>query len=104
MHDKAGRGWVDAATVPGDKTSGRVENVDEGHEYEFRIVAVNKAGPSEPSDPSKPVIAKPRFRKLFNTMLRTWLQLQNVCSCTIYRPQELAEESFTYRTITSHGS
>ncbi|ERL85176.1 hypothetical protein D910_02598 [Dendroctonus ponderosae] len=61
MHDKAGRGWVDAATVPGDKTAGRVETVEEGHEYEFRIVAVNKAGPSEPSDPSKPVIAKPRF-------------------------------------------
>lgn len=64
MHDKAGRGWVDAATVPGDKTAGRVETVEEGHEYEFRIVAVNKAGPSEPSDPSKPVIAKPRFCKL----------------------------------------
>ncbi|CAH1103156.1 unnamed protein product [Psylliodes chrysocephalus] len=61
MHDKAGRGWVDAGTVPGEKTNGRIETVEEGHEYEFRIVAVNKAGPSEPSDPSKPVIAKPRF-------------------------------------------
>lgn len=65
MRDKAGRGWSDAATVPGDKTNGRVENVEEGHEYEFRIVAVNKAGPSEPSDPSKSVIAKPRFCKYF---------------------------------------
>lgn len=64
MHDKAGRGWVDAATVLGDRTNGRVDAVEEGHEYEFRIVAVNKAGPSEPSDSSKSVIAKPRFRKL----------------------------------------
>lgn len=38
-------------------------DVVEGHEYEFRIVAVNKAGPSPPSDPSKSVVAKPRFCK-----------------------------------------
>lgn len=61
MRDKSGRAWVDAATVPGSRTNGRVENVEEGHEYEFRIVAVNKAGPSEPSDVSKPVVTKPRF-------------------------------------------
>lgn len=63
MHDKSGRGWVDAATVPGDHTKGTVSNVEEGHEYEFRIVAVNRAGPSEPSDISKSVVAKPRFLK-----------------------------------------
>lgn len=60
MRDKAQRGWVDAATVPGDKTTATVPNVEEGHEYEFRIVAKNKAGLSEPSDVSKSVIAKPR--------------------------------------------
>lgn len=63
MHDKAGRGWSDVASVPGDRNTGRVDSVEEGHEYEFRIIAVNKAGPSEPSDPSKPVVAKPRFCK-----------------------------------------
>ncbi|KAG8335958.1 myosin light chain kinase activity protein [Homalodisca vitripennis] len=61
MRDKDERAWVDAGTVPGDRTYGKVTNVVEGHEYEFRIVAVNKAGPSPPSDPSKSVIAKPRF-------------------------------------------
>jgi hypothetical protein len=40
-----------------------VTDVIEGHEYEFRVVAVNKAGPSEPSDVSQSVIAKPRFCK-----------------------------------------
>lgn len=61
MRDKSGRTWEDAGTVPGTKTAGKVECVEEGHEYEFRIVAVNRAGPSEPSDPSQTVIAKPRF-------------------------------------------
>ena len=46
-----------------DRTAGKVTDVIEGHEYEFRIVAVNKAGPSPPSDSSATVTAKPRFCK-----------------------------------------
>lgn len=59
--DKASRKWQDAATIGGDRTRGMVEDVEEGHEYEFRVIAVNKAGPSEPSDISDSVVAKPRF-------------------------------------------
>lgn len=33
----------------------------EGEEYQFRVMAVNKAGPGEPSDPSRKVVAKARF-------------------------------------------
>lgn len=59
--DKSGRTWNDALTVPGKQTTAKVTDIEPGHEYEFRVVAVNKAGPSEPSDASKSVIAKPRF-------------------------------------------
>ncbi|CAN8010311.1 unnamed protein product, partial [Ixodes pacificus] len=52
--------WEEAARVPGDATKATVPNLKEGEEYEFRIVALNKAGPSEPSDPSQSVVAKPR--------------------------------------------
>lgn len=64
MRDKESRQWVDVATTPGKTTDTKVtKGIEEGHEYEFRVVAVNKAGPGEPSDVSKSVVAKPRFRK-----------------------------------------
>ena len=41
--------------------SGLVTGLIEGNEYQFRIIAVNKAGQSEPGDSSKTFVAKPRF-------------------------------------------
>lgn len=58
------RPWEKCAEVPGNQTKGTAPNLVEGEEYEFRVIAVNKGGPGEPSDPSSSVIAKPRFRKL----------------------------------------
>lgn len=46
--------------VPGSETKCTVPNLTENEEYEFRVIAVNKGGESDPSDPSPPVIAKPR--------------------------------------------
>lgn len=46
-----------------------VPNLIKGQEYEFRIVALNKGGFSDPSDPSKKVIAKARNCKFFNKRL-----------------------------------
>lgn len=57
--------WEEGARVPGTETKGTVPNLTEGQEYEFRVVAVNKAGPGEPSDPSDMVMCKPRRRKIF---------------------------------------
>ena len=42
-----------------------VTDVEANHEYEFRVIAVNKAGDSEPSDASKSAIAKPRKCKSY---------------------------------------
>ena len=60
--DKHGK-WQKAIEVPGDKTTATVGDLTEGEEYQFRVIAVNKAGPGEASEPSDRVIAKARFCK-----------------------------------------
>lgn len=52
--------WIKAAEVPPDDCKGTVPNLDENTEYEFRVRAVNAAGPGEPSQTSKAVVTKPR--------------------------------------------
>ena len=56
--------WVNAIHVPAGQNSTTVPDLTEGQDYEFRVIAVNAAGQSEPSEPSDLVTAKPRFRKL----------------------------------------
>lgn len=45
-------------------TEATVEGLIEGNVYQFRVRAVNKAGPSEPSDATEPHLAKPRNCKI----------------------------------------
>lgn len=63
--DKFGTEWSKGIEVPGDCFKGTVPGLKENQQYEFRVRAINKAGPGEPSDVTKPIIAKSRFVKPF---------------------------------------
>lgn len=46
--------------VPADQTNCTVDGLKPGQTYQFRVKALNKAGESTPSDPSKAMVAKAR--------------------------------------------
>ncbi|CAF1402962.1 unnamed protein product, partial [Adineta steineri] len=55
--------WQKGAEIDAVRNKGACGGLSEGKEYEFRIIAMNKAGSSEPSEPSNIVLAKSRFLK-----------------------------------------
>lgn len=58
--DKLSTKWQKACEVIGDKCEAKVPDLIEGMDYQFRVRAVNKAGPGVPSDASDTVTAKSR--------------------------------------------
>uniref|UniRef100_A0A8D8QGY6 Twitchin n=1 Tax=Cacopsylla melanoneura TaxID=428564 RepID=A0A8D8QGY6_9HEMI len=53
--------WMNALEVPSGKTEVKIPDLIKGQEYEFRVIAVNEAGPSEPSDASDIIMCKQRY-------------------------------------------
>jgi len=66
--------WEKAAETTGPICQGKVVNLIENLEYTFRVIAVNKAGCSEPSESSKTVVTKARFRELLINIL-SWSKI-----------------------------
>ena len=46
------RKWLKGKEVKGNICEASVSGLEEGEEYEFRVMAINREGPGEPSDPS----------------------------------------------------
>ncbi|KHJ84916.1 fibronectin type III domain protein, partial [Oesophagostomum dentatum] len=92
--------WEPAISVPGGQTTATVPDLTAGEEYEFRVVAVNKGGPSDPSDASKPVIAKPR-----NHQPKAPLQVPaDQTTCTVPNLKEGHEYEFRIRAKNKAGT
>jgi hypothetical protein len=61
--DKYSTMWEKALETDVPICSSLITGLIEGNEYQFRVIAVNKAGQSEPGETSKTFVAKPRFCK-----------------------------------------
>lgn len=58
--EKGNPKWTKAAELHTPDCKGRADNLEEGVEYEFRVRAINEAGPGEPSQHSNSIVTKPR--------------------------------------------
>lgn len=67
--DKATGRWMPVGKVPADQLEMDVKGLSEGHEYNFRVKAVNEEGESEPLETDKSIVAKNPFGKDFTRLL-----------------------------------
>lgn len=95
--DKYSTMWEKALEIETPTTKGLVHGLIEGNDYVFRVIAVNKAGQSEPGDTSKTFTAKPRYREYllvsFHALYRC-IEFQQ-----IWQPSNLSYSPATARFI-----
>lgn len=61
--------WLKVNNYPTPNTTFTVQDLHEGSRYEFRVSAVNEAGPGKPSKPTEPIIAGHQRRKYTSIVL-----------------------------------
>ena len=88
VKDPATGKWNKANNYPVKGTTYEVPNLEEGNEYQFRVVAENEAGPGKPSRASEAVIAKDPIRKCIirnrNRLSRILTYWNRTVSCSRY--------------------
>jgi hypothetical protein len=75
--------WEKAMETSDPLCQAKVVNLIENMEYQFRVIAVNKAGNSEPSEATKTIITKARFRKCLFTLILiqpTKIKIKTMCN------------------------
>lgn len=55
--------WLKVNNYPTPNTTFTIQDLHEGSKYEFRVIAVNEAGPGKPSKPTEPITAGHQRRK-----------------------------------------
>lgn len=67
--------WTEANSVPTMENSLTVPNLKEGKAYQFRVKAVNEAGPGTPSSATGPIVAEKQPGLLFAAFRLITLQI-----------------------------
>ena len=66
MKPKSSSNWTSCNNFPTRSTEYTATGLIEGEEYEFRVRAVNEAGPGQPSRPTKAQKAEPHICNLIH--------------------------------------
>ena len=69
--------FYQVGSVPAEQTNAHVPGLEEGQEYEFRVIPVNEAGPGEPSDETDRVLCKARRGELIQRNYWSFFSLRH---------------------------